>query len=209
MDDLSLVIAFVGAASILAVTPGVDTAIVLRSSMVDGKKSAGLASLGVALGCLAWGAVVSSGLGELIQTSQMAYTAVKYIGAVYLLWLGIKLLFLTPVVLNSNNSTHPSPNSMRAFRQGLFANLLNPKIGVFYVTFLPQFIPVSSNIAAYAFFLVCIHVVLSVLWFSILIMTTAPLNNFLRRPSVTKALDRVTAAIFISFAIKLALSPSR
>ena len=93
MSDLPLLLAFIAAASLLTVTPGVDTAIVLRTATLEGRRQAVLAGAGICLGCLAWGGAVSLGLGALLQASELAYTVVKFAGAAYLIWLGSRLLF--------------------------------------------------------------------------------------------------------------------
>jgi threonine/homoserine/homoserine lactone efflux protein len=88
----------------------------------------------------------------------------------------------------------------------LLTNLLNPKVGVFYITFLPQFIPAAASVALFSFLLATIHVLLSVVWFAVLIAATVPMGRLLRRPRVVKGLDRVTGGVFIAFGAKLALS---
>jgi threonine/homoserine/homoserine lactone efflux protein len=93
-----------------------------------------------------------------------------------------------------------------AFWRGFLANLLNPKVGVFYVTFLPQFVPAGASVASSSFWLAFLHVMLTLLWFSVLIAATVPLSSFLRQPSAVKTLDRLTGGIFVAFGIKLATS---
>lgn len=205
MIDFPLLLAFVAAASILTVTPGVDTAIVLRAATVNGRRQAVMASLGIALGCLIWGAAVSLGLGALLHASEMAYTIVKCAGAAYLVWLGSKLLFKPRSTLDSKAGKEYS-QARDAFWRGFLTNLLNPKVGVFYVTFLPQFVPAGSSVASYSFLLACLHVVMTLAWFSVLIAATAPLSGFLRQPYAMKTLDRLTGGIFVAFGIKLAAS---
>ncbi|CAG9275178.1 hypothetical protein PUN4_990022 [Paraburkholderia unamae] len=95
------------------------------------------------------------------------------------------------------------------FWRGFLSNLLNPKVGVFYVTFLPQFVPAGANVASYCFWLACLHVALTLVWFAILISATVPLGRFLRRPAAVKTLDRLTGGVFVAFGIKLAASTSR
>lgn len=209
MIDLPSLLAFVAAASILTATPGVDTAIVLRASIADGKASAAMASLGVALGCLVWGAAVSLGLGVLLHASELAYDVIKFVGAGYLVYLGLRLLVKPRTELESQDSAVGSRSSGESFRRGLLANLLNPKVGVFYVTFLPQFVPDGASVAGYSFFLACIHVFLTLVWFGILIMATMSLGRFLRQPSLMKALDRIAGGVLLAFGIKLATSSSR
>jgi threonine/homoserine/homoserine lactone efflux protein len=207
--DLSSLMAFIAAASILTATPGVDTAIVLRTSITDGKLSAVMAALGVALGCLIWGTAVSLGLGALLHASALAYDVTKFAGAAYLVWMGLKLVFNPRVEFESQDGALSSSHGWEAFRRGLLANLLNPKVGVFYVTFLPQFVPANASVANYSFFLACIHVFLTLVWFGVLIVATMPLNRFLRQPLAMKALDRIAGGVLVAFGIKLATSSSR
>ncbi|MBF8659418.1 LysE family translocator [Pseudomonas putida] len=209
MIDLPLLLAFIAAASVLAVTPGVDTAMVLRAAAVDGRRTALLAALGIALGCLAWGAAASLGLGALLQRSEVAYTVLKSAGAAYLLWVGSKLVFKPRQSFQSKDEGGATVSGWSAFSRGLLTNLLNPKVGIFYVTFLPQFIPVGVALSAYSFFLASIHVLLTVVWFGLLIAATIPLKNLLSQSSTVKVLDRFTGGIFIAFALKIAASPAR
>ncbi|MDR0281415.1 MAG: LysE family translocator [Paucimonas sp.] len=206
MIDLPLLLAFIAAASVLAVTPGVDTAMVLRAAAVDGRRTALLAAIGIALGCLAWGAAVSMGLGVILQRSEVAYTVLKSAGAAYLLWVGIKLLTKPRQSFQSKEDSGGKASGRSAFARGLLTNLLNPKVGIFYVTFLPQFIPAGVALSTYSFFLACIHVLLTVVWFGLLIAATMPLKNLLSQPSTVKVLDRITGGIFIAFGLKIVAS---
>lgn len=213
MTGLSLLLAFVVAATILTITPGVDTAMVLRAATVEGRRPAIFAALGILLGCLIWGAAVALGLGALLRASEMAYTIVKFVGAGYLLWLGAKLVLRPREGLDVADGSVAPKRSGGAFLQGFLTNMLNPKIGVFYVTFLPQFVPHSisdsAGVAGYTFFLACLHVLLTVVWFGALIGAAAPLGRFLRRPGAVKTMDRLTGGVFMAFGLKLAASSAR
>jgi threonine/homoserine/homoserine lactone efflux protein len=198
--------AYVVAASILTITPGLDTAMVLRTAIVDGRLSAVKATVGIALVCLIWGAVVSLGLGALLHASALAYSLLKFLGAAYLLLLGIQLLTKPRAMLTQEEDVNRSAISGSVLRNGLLANLLNPKVGLFYVTFLPQFVPEEVNIVSYTFFLAAIHVLLTLTWLGVLIVVTEPIGKFLRRPKAVMMMDRLTGGIFLLFGIKLALS---
>ena len=206
MFDPALLLAFIAAATILTITPGVDTAMVLRSAASEGPRSAIFAGVGISIGCLIWAGAVSLGLGALLQASELAYTILKWIGAAYLMWLGLKLLFKPRTAWA--DQTNAAPKGLAALRAGFFTNITNPKIGVFYVTFLPQFIPAGANVAAFSFFLALVHIALSVVWFAVLIAATVPLGRALRRPNVVKMLDRITGGVFIAFGLRLAISRS-
>ena len=208
MFDPALFAAFLVAITILTITPGVDTAMVLRSAAAEGGRSAVFAGAGILLGCLIWGAAVSLGFGALLRVSELAYTVVKWAGAAYLVWLGAQMLFKPRRSLGEPGAA--PPRATVAFRRGLLTNLLNPKIGVFYVTFLPQFVPSSvsegADVAGFTFFLVGVHMALTVVWFAGLILATAPLGRILRRPAVVRTMDRAVGAVFIGFGLKLAAS---
>jgi threonine/homoserine/homoserine lactone efflux protein len=197
-------IAFTFAATLLTLTPGLDTALILRTAAVEGKQQAFRAALGINSGCLLWGAAVAFGLGALIAVSELAFNVLKYCGAAYLAWLGLNMLLrprksLTPV----EAAVKPSQNW---FLKGMMGNILNPKIGIFYVSFLPQFIPQGQPLVAWTFGLVSIHVAIGMLWSIILIAATQPLASLLRREKVIAWMDRATGMIFILFAARLAVS---
>lgn len=204
MFDPALFLAFIAAATLLTITPGVDTAMVLRSAATEGPRSALFAGIGISIGCLIWAGAVSLGLGALLQASELAYTILKWLGAAYLVWLGLKMLFKPRTAWVDQDTA--GAKGFAAMRAGFFTNITNPKVGVFYVTFLPQFIPHGANVAAYSFLLALVHIALSVVWFTALTAATVPLGRALRRPNVIKTLDRVTGGLFIAFGLRLAAS---
>lgn len=200
-------IAFTLAAALMTITPGLDTALVLRTATVEGGRRAWAASVGICIGCLAWGAIVAGGLGVLLAASEIAYTALKYAGAAYLVWLGLKLIlsqredFITAAPAGARDA-----GAWLWFRRGLLTNLLNPKVGIFYVSFLPQFVPAGSDVAATTLLLAAIHALLGLAWFAALILATRPVAAALRRPRTIRWLDRMTGTVFLLFAARLALS---
>jgi threonine/homoserine/homoserine lactone efflux protein len=199
-------VAFIAAASILVVTPGLDTTLVLRSATVGGARPATFAAIGIALGCLVWGAGVSVGLGALLTASTLAFTTLKWAGAAYLLWVGLRLLLRPREAFEPVNIRSVQLDCRQSLRQGLLTNLLNPKIGVFYISFLPQFVPPSVNVAGFSFMLAAIHTLLGLVWFAVLIAATLPLGRLLRRSRVVTTMDRLAGGVFVLFGAKLALS---
>jgi threonine/homoserine/homoserine lactone efflux protein len=197
--------AFTAAAALLTVTPGLDTALILRTAAADGARRALAAGLGICLGCLAWGMIVALGLGVLLKASVLAYTALRCAGAAYLAWLGVTLL-------RSRRETFGRDVAFRGggglawLRRGFLTNMLNPKVGVFYVSFLPQFIPPGSDVPAMTLLLAGIHSALGLLWFLLLIGATRPIAAALRKPRTIRLLDRLTGGVFLLFAARLALS---
>ena len=205
MTVAQALIAFAVAAGLLTLAPGLDTALVLRAAAVEGPKRAALAAIGIGAGCLAWGAVAALGLTALLQASALAFTALKWAGAAYLVWLGLNML-LRPRVRFEVTAAAPSGQGDAAWlRRGLLTNLLNPKVGVFYVSFLPQFLPRGVAPAPFIFLLAGLHVVMGLIWFACLIAATQPIATALKRPAVVRWLDRATGAVFLGFGVKLAL----
>ena len=199
-------LAFTAAATLLTITPGVDTALVLRTAAVEGLRRAGLAALGIGLGCLIWGAGVALGLGALLTASRAAFTVMKWVGGAYLVYLGLKLLVAPRAYIALDPSGTPASAGRDPFRRGLLTNLLNPKVGAFYVSFLPGFVPAGAPVPGFIFLLACIHVALSLVWFAILIASVAPLGRWLARSAVMQTLDRLTGCVFIAFGARLALT---
>ncbi|MBB3105222.1 LysE family translocator [Azomonas macrocytogenes] len=207
MTVTQALIEFLVAVSILTITPGVDTALVLRTAAAGGSRRAAFTALGVAVGCLIWGAAAAVGLGALLIASTTAFTVVKWSGATYLVWLGVKLLLKPRRSLTgaASPATESQESLLAALRRGFLTNILNPKVGLFYITFLPQFVPPEVNLASFTFLLACIHVSLALMWFAALIAATVPLSNFLARRRVMTVLDRMTGCVFVYFGLNLAL----
>ncbi|HEX5460634.1 MAG TPA: LysE family translocator [Steroidobacteraceae bacterium] len=208
MTIAQALVAFCIAAGLLTIAPGLDTAIVLRTAAAEGPRRAALAAVGVVMGCLTWGAAVALGLGALLAASELAFTILKWAGALYLLWLGLHLL-LEPrsrfdLQLTDRSDTPPAGGGSW-LRRGYFTNLLNPKVGVFYVSFLPQFLPAHVSAGAFIFLLAALHALMGLAWFALLIVATRPVARALRRPSVVRRLDRLTGLVFVGFGVKLAL----
>lgn len=231
MTPLAALLAFTAAAIVLTLTPGLDSALVLRTAMREGPRRALLAGAGISAGCLVWGAVVAFGLGSLLAASELAYDILRIGGALYLCYLGVQLLWRSrtrPGAGRGRDSEVQAARSAQAgdagatavkpgcadgralsprqwFLRGCLTNLLNPKIGVFYVTFLPQFVPAGADVFSFTLLLAAIHAALGVAWFAVLAAATMPLNRWLARPAVARGLDRLTGAVFIAFGLRLAL----
>ena len=204
MPIIDNVVAFTLAATLLTLTPGLDTALVLRTAAVEGKAQAIRAALGINAGCLIWGTAVAFGLGALIAVSELAYDVLKYCGAAYLCWLGLNMMVRPRNSMVANDTTRVQNTNW--FLKGMLGNVLNPKVGIFYVSFLPQFIPQGHSLILWTFGLVSIHVVIGFIWSMALIGATRPLAQILRREKVIQWMDRLTGGVFLLFAARLALS---
>jgi len=197
---------FLFAITILTLTPGFDTALVLRSAVAQGAKRASVTALGITLGCLVWGVAVGFGLGALLLASEMAYNLLKWLGAGWLLWLGLKLLLKPRQGAIDTQQPALQQGYLACFSRGLLGNLLNPKVGIFYVSFLPQFIPAGASVALWCSLMALTHMLLGLVWNTVLIGGSHYFAGHLRQPRVLKVMDRLTGCVFIGFAAKLALS---
>lgn len=207
MSLASALLAYLLAASLLTITPGVDTALILRTAALEGPKRAAMAALGINVGCLLWGAAVALGLGALLAASEPAFNLLKWAGATYLLWLGLQMLLKPRRAFAPANAAEAEHHGQLGwFIKGLLGNLLNPKVGVFYVSFLPQFVPAGYAVGSFSFVLACIHVLLGLFWAAGLILATRPLTALLRRGGLVQWLDRVTGSMLLVFAVGLALA---
>ncbi len=196
--------AFSFAALLLTITPGLDTALILRTACAEGGKKAFLTTLGIDTGCFIWGGLVALGLGALLAVSEIAYTILKVCGAAYLCWLGVQLLVRPRSSFSHGDGNISSHGNW--FFKGMLGNVLNPKMGIFYVSFLPQFIPAGHSPLIWTFILVCIHVAIGTMWSIMLILSTRFASEILKKSNVVRIMDRATGGLFLFFAAKLALS---
>ncbi len=208
MTTNEALIAFTLAAGLLTLTPGLDTALVIRTAAAEGPKRATGAAIGIGLGCLVWGAAASFGVGALLTASELAYAVLKWAGAIYLAWTGIRMIIKPRDQFEPGEMKPVDAGPIAALRRGLLTNLLNPKVGIFYVSFLPQFMPAGVDPARFGLLLTSIHVVESLLWFAALIAATVPIAGLLRVLVVVQWLDRITGSVFVAFGLKLALERS-
>ncbi len=199
---------FAAVATVLTLTPGLDTALVLRAALTRGRREAAATAGGIVAGLFVWGAAAAVGVSALLTASELAFDVLRYAGAAYLVWFGARLLLraLRPRTDGSLPDTAPARTAWRAARLGLLTNLLNPKVGVFYVALLPQFLPDGSDPLAVGVLLAGVHGGISLLWFALLITLAGALGRWLRRPRTTRAIDGVTGATLIGFGIRLAVS---
>ena len=205
MTAIQALLAFSVAAALLTVTPGLDTALVLRTAAVEGPKRAALAGLGIITGCLVWGAAVALGLGVLLEASTLAFNVLKWAGAAYLVWLGLGLILKPRERFELTAPAGPNGSDFAWMRRGFLTNLLNPKVGVFYISFLPQFLPAGAPAGPFIFLLAALHGFITIFWFAALIAATRPIAGALQRAPVVRWLDRLTGGVFLAFGVRLAL----
>lgn len=204
IDAVPLFLTYLLTVALLTVTPGLDTALILRVTAIEGRPNGMRAALGVALGCLIWGAAAATGIGALVSASHLAYDVIRYVGAAYLLWLGANLL-MRPGHSATAASASEMGRQTNWFLRGVIGNVTNPKVGVFYAAFLPQFCPRGFSLCPTMLALTLVHVALGLLWALVLISLGERISVTLRRPGPAKWIDRLTGSLFIGFGLRLAL----
>ncbi len=196
-------LAFSLAAALIVLIPGPDTLVVLRGVVLHGRRQAALTSLGVLTGLLVWMTAAALGLTAVLRASQDGYLLLRLAGAAYLLYVGIQAL--RSRALGLEMSSPPRSLVGRGFRAGLMTDLLNPKVGVFFVTFFPAFIPRHAPVAAVTVGLGLIFVAETALYFAVMLLFVRRLTAWLSRESIRRRLNRATGVVLIGFGLRLAV----
>ena len=190
-------------AGLLTMVPGIDTAQVLRAATLGGPARAYAALVGIMAGVLVWGAAAALGISALLVASRTAYDILRFAGAAYLLYLGIR------IIVNSRHPDTDAPTLERTWRliptftRALLITLTNPKNGLFYVAMLPQFLPTGLPAFAGGVLLAAVHALECLLWFSMLIWSTHRARVFLQRPRVQVWTERVSGAALVGFGLRV------
>lgn len=199
---------FIATAILLVITPGQDTFFILGRSLSAGRSSGIAAALGISAGSVIHTFAAALGLSALLATSPYAFMAVKLAGAAYLIYIGVRALLSRGNGLPGNEDARRGDTDGRwsAFRQGVLSNLLNPKVALFFLALMPQFIEAGSPHKVGAFLVLGLtFVALGVVWCVVLAVAAAKLRGaFLRRPSMANVLNKVAGAMFIALGLKLA-----
>lgn len=197
------------AAVVLIVLPGPDTTVVLRAIVRDGRYGAALTAAGVCCGLLLWLIAAAAGLSALLAASRTGYDVLKIAGACYLAWLGVHTLVArrrhgAPTEFDGDRADAARPVSRRrGFVLGLTTDLLNPKVGVFFVSFLPQFVPHTESVAGFTVLLGALYIAGTAVWFAALVRLAARVGDWLSRPRVRRWLERATGTALLGFAASL------
>jgi threonine/homoserine/homoserine lactone efflux protein len=196
---------FIATAVVLVITPGQDTFFILGRSLAGGRTAGIAAALGITAGSVIHTIFAALGLSAMLATSPYAFMVVKFAGAAYLVYIGVRALLSRAAILPGENA--PDAGRWDAFRQGIISNLLNPKVALFFLALMPQFIDAASASKVAAFIVLGFSfVTLGVIWCVILAIAAAQLRGwFLRRPSMATVLNRVAGAMFIALGLRLAM----
>ncbi len=197
---------FIATAVVLVITPGQDTFFILGRSLSGGRSAGIAAALGITAGSVLHTFAAALGLSALLATSPSAFMAVKFAGAAYLIYIGIRALASRASGLPGEGAAASDEGRWSAFRQGIVSNLLNPKVALFFLALMPQFIEATSTHKVGAFLVLGLTFMsLGVIWCLVLAIGAAKLRDaFLRRPSMANVLNKVAGAMFIGLGLKLA-----
>jgi threonine/homoserine/homoserine lactone efflux protein len=203
-------IAFLGIAALLTIIPGADTALVTKNALARGRTAAFFTTFGICLGCLCHATASALGLSVVLRESARAYEWVKLAGAAYLIYIGARSLWAArkdPIMGSRNTPSASGTNGglLRSFSEGLFTNLLNPKVALFYLTFLPQFVAPGESVLRKSLFLASIHVLMGLAWLCSYAMLLDRISSVLTQPAVKRKLEAFTGAVLVAFGLRLAL----
>jgi threonine/homoserine/homoserine lactone efflux protein len=205
VPDAHALLLFAGAGLLLNVTPGPDLLYILGRSVSQGRRAGLVSALGIGAGCLFHVTAAALGVSALVLAVPVAYDVVRWAGALYLVWLGVKALRSQGGALEVQALEATSPR--RIFVQGVITNALNPKVALFFLAFLPQFAdPAAGPLAPQLLLLGAIFTVNGTLVCLLFALFAARLGEWLKtRYGVTKLLDRATGGLFIALGLRLAL----
>lgn len=196
---------FLIAITLLTMTPGADTMIVIRNTLRGGAKDGLVSSLGICSGLFVHATLSAVGISAVLLYSATAFTVLKIAGALYLIWLGIgsfKSLWNSTKV--HQKAVEKKPFSFWiSIREGFLSNVLNPKAVIFYMAFLPQFINHEHSALAQSLFLALLHFIVGTIWQAILVYTIVSANGFITQKSVRQSLDAVSGVVMVGLGIRL------
>jgi RhtB (resistance to homoserine/threonine) family protein len=207
----SQIIAFTLVAAALTLTPGADTMLVVRNVLRGGRGDGISTTLGISLGLFVHATLSALGLSVIVMHSATAYGLVKLAGAAYLLWLGIQSLAgagKAAPLANVEAGLPPVPGSRplrRCFVEGFLNNVLNPKVAIFYLAFLPQFIAPADPLLAKSILLAGIHFIQGLVWLTTVSVAVDQGRKFFLHSSIRRWLDRICGIILIGLGLRLAL----
>jgi len=203
---VSQFLALGGVVLLAAMSPGPDFVIVLRSAAVSGRRAGMACAAGIAAGVFGWAAVTAFGAAGLLAASAVAFTVVKLVGAAYLVLLGVRAL------LAARRGDYEPPDTSgaatrgaaAAFRQGLLTNLLNPKVAVFFIALLPQFLPTSASPLDHVL-LAAVAAAASLVWFTVLANVVSAMRRFLVTGRARRAIDAVMGTLLVGLGLRIAV----
>lgn len=203
---------FIGALGLmvlLTISPGPDMALVTTTSLLHGRAAAIRTSLGISTGTLIWATLAGLGVAALLAASAEAFAMVRLLGAAYLVYLGVRALAeaVRGPAPDRSAAIVPITEARRPYRQGLLTNLLNPKVGLFYTTLVPQLVDPGDPIALVSIAVGAAHATIGLAWLVALAVVVDRLGDVLRRPRIRRALAGATGTILVAFGLRVAVEP--
>lgn len=190
----------------VVMSPGIDTALITKRTIADGRTDGYKMGLGITAGSLVHTFAAAFGLSAILMQSAAAFEVIKYAGAVYLIYLGLSSFISLKRKKNSDIETEVKSDMKKsAFKQGLLSNVLNPKVAMFFLTFLPQFVKAGENAQQQLIIMGIIYTLLSIFWFFLYVYFINYMREWLMSPKVQRVMDKATGAVLIGFGLKLAL----
>jgi RhtB (resistance to homoserine/threonine) family protein len=201
---------FVAAAILLNITPGNDTIYILTKSISQGKKAGVISVLGISTGCAVHTVLAAFGLSLVISQSMILFNTIKYAGVLYLFYVGYQLLTQKTALGGADIQKQGSVNNWKIYRDAIFTNILNPKVALFFIAFLPQFIdPAFKNTVVPFLILGTTFIVTGTLWCLILAIFAAVVFQKLRSSkSVASYVNKICGLTLIGLGIKVAFTKS-
>jgi threonine/homoserine/homoserine lactone efflux protein len=196
---------FLVASVLVILIPGPDTLVVLRNALVAGRRTAARTAAGVLTGLSVWVTAASLGVTAILRASHDGYLALRIAGALYLIYFGLQALRSRALGQPVEVSTGRRSLVGRGFRAGLMTDLVNPKVGVFFITFMPAFIPHGTPVAAASFGMGAVFVLLAGLYFAFMLAFVQRLLGWLRKERSRRRLNRATGLALIGFGVRLAV----
>ncbi|HET7760514.1 MAG TPA: LysE family translocator [Gaiellaceae bacterium] len=191
--------AFLGVSAVVIVTPGQDTALTIRNTLLGGRRDGVATAAGVVTGQLVWAVAASVGLSAVLLASAPVFTAIRLAGAAYLVLLGLQALLAAVRGLRADHVGVPRRRA--PYRQGVLSNLGNPKMAIFFTSLLPQFGSSFSGMLA----LGAVFASLTLAWLTVYAVAVAKASGVLCRPSVRRALDALTGLALVALGLRVAV----
>ncbi|SHH68998.1 LysE family translocator [Desulfofustis glycolicus] len=197
---------FVGTGILLNLYPGPDTLYIIGRSLSQGRSAGVAAALGIGTGSIVHTLLGAFGLSAIITASATAFLLLKYAGCVYLIYQGVQLLRSTPAPESVGDRWSPRDDLLQVYRQGAVTNILNPKVALFFLAFLPQFISLASPNKPLSFIILgALFVTTGTIWCLLVALFSAALSRRLRQsPGTSRLLRRINGLLFLGLGFKLA-----
>ena len=195
---IAALLAFTLAAGVLVILPGPDSMLMLRAIAVSGRAGAIRTAAGIVTGLTVWITAASIGLAALLKASEVGYTVLRIVGAAYLLAIGVQ-------ALRARGTLQRTGLFGTGYTAGITCNLFNPKVGVFFVTFLPGLVPHGADVATTSLMFGAIFLVETLIYFAVMLLAVERLTSWLRDDAIRRRIERLSGCVLIAFGVRLAV----